>query len=100
MDSVQLIITKPGAKSRAQQQPTGLARWPGVLLLFVCFVFSLADSVSLCSPDYPQSHSTAQGGPELRDLPASGSGKTGVHYYTMAEALTPSIDKEGCAGNW
>ena len=44
---------------------------------FVCLVGWLVgflDRVSLCSPDYPGTHSVDQAGLELRDPPTSASG--------------------------
>jgi hypothetical protein len=45
--------------------------------LFVC-LFVLQDSVSLCSPGCPGTHSVDQAGLELRDLPASASQVLGL----------------------
>jgi hypothetical protein len=44
---------------------------------FILFWFC-RDRVSLCSPDYPGTHSVDQAGLELRNLPASASLSTGI----------------------
>jgi hypothetical protein len=43
-----------------------------------CFVLFFGDRVSLCSPDWPGTHSVDQAGLELRNLPASASQVLGL----------------------
>jgi hypothetical protein len=51
------------------------------ICLFVC-LFVFRDRVSLCSPDYPGTHSVDQAGLELRNLPASASQVLGLQACT------------------
>jgi hypothetical protein len=46
---------------------------PKSFCLFVLFVCLFQNSVSLCIPGYPETHSVDQAGLELRNLPASAS---------------------------
>jgi hypothetical protein len=63
-----------------------------VFVLF-CFVFVFRDSVSLCSPGCPGTHSIDQAGLELRNPPASASRVLGL----KACATTPGFM---VATNW
>ena len=49
-----------------------------LVCLFLCFGFFFLDRVSLCSPDFPGTHSVDQAGLKLRKLPASASQVLGL----------------------
>jgi hypothetical protein len=58
------------------------------------------DRVSLCSPDCPGTHSVAQAGLELRNLPASASRVLGLKACVTTAWLTTTLSKETFNWSW
>jgi hypothetical protein len=83
--SVWELVTE--LRSPAEQQGDAL---PGPFVcLFVCFLFSFWDRVSLYSPGCPGTHFVNQAGLELRNPPASASPALGLKACTTMSGPRP-----------